>query len=80
MVRHLRWPALLALWLVASACNFSLTDYPYCFECKVSSDCQLGTVCAGGFCRYPCDAGNCPVGNSTCSADGFCHAVDDGGC
>jgi hypothetical protein len=80
VVKHFHRLALLVLTLAAPACNFSLTDYPYCFECQTSTDCQLGTVCADGFCRYPCDAGSCAVGSSSCRSDGFCHALDDGGC
>jgi hypothetical protein len=77
---RLRVVALLVCGSLASACLPPLTDYPYCFACQASTDCELGTVCGGGFCRYPCDAGNCPVGGAACSADGFCHATDDGGC
>jgi hypothetical protein len=71
---------LLGLSLGGAACLPPLTDYPYCFGCQQNSDCPVGASCGNSFCHYECDAGNCPVENAACGSDGFCHALDDGGC
>ena len=78
----LRAVAAAVLLLAASGCNFSLTDYPYCFGCDAGTDCPLGTVCGGdSFCHYPCQRdGGCAVQNAACGRDHFCHAADHGGC